>query len=242
MSRHRKTHLQTGEMAEQYGKPQHVLLCGIEPSFLNTTTQDPARVTCPDCSRALAAKALAERGADAPALALVKWDGKSYYSRFTYAIMYGGEHVGWIGLEGAYGKAKWLITIITTENEDDDKIKMGYQLEEERGNPGHTYSVKLTYASKEAALADVPRLIEAGRLKSAATTIREAKEWREELARRRARNAEQDAEEAQVKADTLAGLQEIAALAEAGSIVLSNFQREGLSNAILRYRGKRKEE
>jgi Arc/MetJ-type ribon-helix-helix transcriptional regulator len=241
MSRHRKTHMQTGEMAEQYGKPQHVLLCGIEHSFLNTTTNDPARVTCPDCSRALAAKALAERGADAPSLALVKWEGKTYYGRFTYAIMYDGEHFGFVGLEGAYGKAKWLISVITTENEDDEKTKMGFQIEEERGNPGHTYSVKLTYASKEAALADVPRLVEAGRLKSAATTVREAKEWREELARRRARIAAEDAEEAQLKADTLVGLQEIAALAEAGKIELSNFQREALANAVLRYRGKRKD-
>jgi hypothetical protein len=133
MSRHRKTHMQTGEMAEQYGKPQHVLLCGIEHSFMNTTTNDPARVTCPDCSRALAAKALAERGDDAPSLSLVKWEGQTYYGRFTYAIMYDGEHYGFVGMEGAYGKAKWLISVLTTEDKDDDKIKMGYQIEEERG-------------------------------------------------------------------------------------------------------------
>lgn len=237
MARHRKTHMQTGETVEAYGRPEKVLLCGISPSFLNATTANPQHVKCPDCSRALADKAMAARGADAPTLALRKLpEGQYTHYRYSYEAVLGGEVVGYIGLEGAYKHQAWRIAMITTDKDDDTKVKMGFQIEEPV--EGKDYTRDLSYASKESALADIPRLVEKKLLMSVAATVADAQAWRARCADNERRNAEADAYEAQVKADTLKGLQEIAERVEAGEITLSNFQREALQNAVLRYRGK----
>lgn len=238
MSRHRQTHYWTGEMAvsrlSHNDQPEKVVLCGEEPWRMNTTTQEAAAVSCPDCSKKLALKLIAERPAGAPKLELVKLeDGVYSYYRFTYKIMVDGQHFGYVGLEGAYRKQSWRISRITTEDADDAEIKLGTQVEERRTHPsGRDYDYELHYRSKEMALADVPRLIELGLLKSAAQTVQDAKDWRVERARREAAYAVREATDKQERADSIAGLLEIKAASETGGLVLTNFQADAVVNAI----------
>lgn len=215
-------------------KEDKVLLCG-EDAFMAYTATEAKNVSCPDCSKKLALKQIAERPAEAPALELVKLEDTAYTRyRYTYRIMFGGEHFGYVGLDGAYGKARWHIAQITTQDADDEVTMLGNEVERKRVNSlnQREYTDKVVYFSKEAALADVPNLIQEGVLKSAAQTIKDAKEWRVEKAKRRAAWDKREAEDKQERADTIAGLKEMKAAAEAGQLALTNFQADALVNAI----------
>lgn len=221
MTRH--IHMMTAETVMEHGKEQRRRLCGVEPAWLNTGSDDAARVDCPKCAKMMGEAALATRAADAPKLEMIK-DEATYY-RFGYRALVGGEHVAWIGYEGAYKSGRWYVSVISID--DADAMVIGHQLDID---PDRRYPVKMAFAAKELALAAVPGLLEARRIWSEATIRTQRAGALERYNARREQERREDAEEADALALTIAGLEEI----RAADLGLSNLQVAALEDAILR--------
>lgn len=195
------------------------------------------RVSCPICNQKLARERLKARPADAPTLELVQdKEAKGLFRhQGGWQVWVGGEHVGWTGYEDHY----WRIYMIGNGREREVVTwgvgpllgPAGY------GKRAHYSGVcdAFGFACKELALLKAEELRAEGRLKTrpeieAAEAAAEVRYRAREDRFRRERDAKH-----QRKSDILEGLIEIAAKAEAGDIVLSNFQREALAGAIVDY-------
>jgi hypothetical protein len=230
MGRRRHVHLETAEKVLSHGTERAALLCGLAPSSWIGSTAEVKDVSCPTCSKLHALQGIAARAPDAPALALENYEAQTWY-RFCYRALLGGEHVAFVGYEGAFG-GDWHISIISVKEDEDFKIIVGDQLQEtiQYTSSNRTYEKKLKYASKEAALLDVARLVEAGELKSAGATVAAAKNWKT-VREQRTRSWEQEqAALEQMRQDDLAGLKEIQARDD---LPLTNFQRSALARTII---------
>lgn len=230
--RHRR-HLSVGPAPGQEpdaeGKFRYYQTACGEQAYRGITpfTEAEEHVTCPECLKVITKRLLAERdAAGLPKLELRKFEHGRY--RYTYEAWLGGEHVGYIGMEGAYGKTAWVICRISAKQDNRDAIELGYELDD--GHERYTHALK--WASKEKALLAIPELLEAGKLRSAAAAVAEAKEWDRRMAAGAIRRAKEEAEAKQARAELLEGLDSIRTRAEAGEIGLTNFEIAGLTAAI----------
>jgi hypothetical protein len=217
-----------------------IALCG-DDYFMATYVTEEGRVTCPKCSAILSQRKLDAWNAD-PAnkkLAIERViDPKAYTKgsfgghRYAYKALYGGEHVGYIVMDGGYANTHWLLRIIGLEEKTDTE-KLGHgisdgDLKELDGEKvGRFDHDPYEFNCKERALLRVPGLFEKKKLRTTAQTIKDRTEWRARLARR---EAEQEAAEnaaAAERTEALAGLREIR-----GINSLSDQARAGLEYAI----------
>jgi hypothetical protein len=209
--------------------PLRKFLCGHESKYTWVySTEEPERVSCLDCARALAAKAMAARPAGAPVLRLGKvgYDQRAY--RYAYEAFVGEDHVGYVVFEGAYGSARWMVCSIGRGREDSnlDQPIIGYSL------TGGRRDDPLAWPTKEQALVAVEGFAAEGRLKTVEAIRKEAAE---RLKRQKAYAAQLQADEAferQRLDGAKEGLEQIITQAEAGELTLTNFQREALSTAL----------
>lgn len=196
------------------------------------TTADEALVTCPTCLGIIHRRQLAQRPADAVAVALEKYDGMSPY-RFTYKAIVGGQHVGFVAYDGAYRRGKWWLCAIHLP-EPGDRREVNYQLADD---PEARYPVTLSFPTKEAALMAAPALVEAKRLPTVeelAEQRREAKAW---LAKREAQIAAHDQEAKERNTMIREGLQSLSERDD-----LSNLERSAVVAALASYTPVNKEE
>lgn len=202
------------------GKPMHA--CNGDHWYAETT-DDEARVTCPGCLAILHRRALAARPADAPVLALEKFDGQSGY-RFTYRATMNGEHLGFIVYDGAYGRASWKVCVINLPDEK-DKRAVGFELD---ADPEAKYPRTLNFKTKEAALMAIPGLRDAKRLRTLPELEAHREDWNRRMAAgeaRRKREDEAEAADRQLARDAVASM-----LARSD---LSNLERSGLESALI---------
>lgn len=235
MGRRHHFHLNIGNSTGQ--EKRFDSLCGeiaLYVGIARSTTAEDA-VTCPDCLAKITKRLLGERdAAGLPKLELRKAPPSRSY-RYCYEAWQGGEHVGYIGLKGAYKSAAWVICLIKL---DDDLVTYtdGFELDDDPTGE-RRYSRSLEFPSKERALLAIPDLVADGRLKSVPVLKAEAIAREERAVAYRIKRAQEDAEAAQLKRDTYEGLVSIRQKAEVGDdrINLSNFEIAALDNAILRY-------
>lgn len=223
MRRKHYTHFAHPTQRRSWGdEPRPALpLCGNDKYGFATVSEDREKTTCPACLAIFHRQELAARSAELTPLALEKFDGRSPY-RFTYKAMVGGEHVGWVAYDGAYGGGTWRVCVVNTPEPGDNRV-VGYQL---AVDPEAEYPKEFAFPTKEAALMKCEELRAQGRLR---TPAEEAKR----VAANRARMAtidqqiEREAEEG--NADRTLALDAIAELLARDD--LSNSQRAGLEAA-----------
>lgn len=220
--RNRYTHHQIGVHPEgdfRAGKP--LARCGIETFWSERTTEVEAEVTCPACLKPIHQRQLAERSADAVPLALGKYEGRSPY-RFTYRAMVGGEAVGFICYDGAYGGGTWRVCG-TDLPEGRRGTEVGFQLSVD---PSADYPKEFSFPTKEAALMACEGLRAAGRLRTLAEETKRIADFKKRSARI---DREMAQETEQGNEDRALALDAIAELLTRDD--LSNSQRAGLEAA-----------
>lgn len=200
---------------------------------------DLVKITCRECSAKRAKQILDDMGAHG--LTLHKFVNPGRYRdayRHTSEIRKHGELIGYVGIEGGFTRQNWVVTTLTARDKDPETVEMAYEME--RRIPlaiprdGETYrESKPKIASKEAALVFVVELLAEGRLKTEAQIIQVHKDWRASAARREVEIAAEDAEETRINEETIAGLREIIAAANVGTLGLTNFQKSAVENALL---------
>ena len=204
-------------------------------------TDDVTKITCPKCSKIMAERGLAALGDHG--LTLEKYaPGAGYRSgvyRSEYTVRRHGEMVGVVAYDGGWRGGNWVVCALTTRDKFPETVQMGYEVEARfprtptERDPSPYYTRKPTLASKEAALLWIAQLPEDQRLKTAAEIVAFHKDWERRRAEGAIRRAEAEAEEARVTAETIEGLREIIALAEGGQLLLTNFQKTAVENALL---------
>lgn len=239
--RSHNTHWDSGKRGEANSLgARKIALCG-EDYFMATYATEEGRVTCPKCSAILAQRQIDAWNAD-PAnkmLAIERViDPKAYTKgsfgghRYAYKALYGGEHVGYIVMDGGYANTHWLLRIIGLEEKsNEEKLGTGISnadLKELAGEKVGSYDYDPhEFNCKERALLRVPALFEKKKLRTTAQTLKDRDDWRTRVARR---EAEQEAAEnaaAAERTEALAGLREIR-----GINSLSDQARAGLEYAI----------
>jgi len=223
-------HFDSGRTQTAPHREQKIGFCG-DDSFLIDISSDTKRVTCPKCSALLAKLDLKTyHDAGNPALDLVACpSSENRRYRFAYQALLGGEHVGYVVYDGAYGNGAWYIARIRVG--DDDKIDTGELTLKSTGSASR-YDRPQPYMAKEQALLAVPHL----HLESIAQIKAKREEWARRSERNRALHEAEEAEAEKNRSEALAALIEIR-----NTSGLSNFQRNGIEFAIKRLAAKEAE-
>lgn len=202
-----------------------------------TFATEKKHVTCPKCRTKLAKEALKARSADAPKLAVERDPdarGGFRYKQGWRAVV-DGEAVAILGFE----EHAWHIYPFVARRPDDEhpevRVVNTHGVLTESGTTAsrglsRLPSSALSFKTKEDALLAAGDLRAAGKLKTAPELLVEYHANQVEWARLNAERKQKDAERGEKNRDTLEALREILA-----KETLSNFQREGLMNAIAVY-------
>jgi hypothetical protein len=221
-----------------------VALCGEEHRVgawnNDRFLEDEKHVTCPQCRAKIARAKLKARPADAPKLTLVRDPdarGGFRYKQGWRAVV-DGEAVAILGFE----EHAWHIYPYVARRPDDEhpevRVVNSHGVLTDTGTTANRGMYRLpnsalSFKTKEDALLASGELRAAGKLKTVPELLAEYHANQVEWARLNAERKRKDAERGQKNTDTLEALREILA-----HDTLSNFQREGLMNAIAIYEAK----
>ena len=219
-----------------------IALCGEvmdRGTHYAATETDLTKVSCRVCSAKRATQMLDALGDHG--LSLHPFTNPGGYRdvyRHTSEIRLHGELVGFVGIEGGFTRQNWVVTTLRVRERDRETVEMGFEMEQRiplaMPRNGETYrESKPRLYSKEAALVFANELLKEGRLKTEGRIVSDHKAWAARSDTIRAEMLAEEAEAARVKDETIAGLREIVAGADAGTIPLTNFQRAALENALL---------
>lgn len=197
-------------------------------------------ITCPKCSAARALQILAQtpdHGLTTAKFVAGGEAGSRQPYRSAYELRRNGDLIALIVYDGGWRGGSWKVTTLTVR--EPGRVEMGFEMErrvprtptERNPDPYTTQMPRL--ASKEAAMVFALELLGEKRLLTAAQTIAEEQAFRQRMAEGAARRAAEEAEEERVRAETVEGLREIIAAAEAGALPLTNFQKSAVENALL---------
>jgi hypothetical protein len=197
-------------------------------------TEEENYVSCPKCRTKLAKAALKARPADAPKLTLARDPearGGFRYKQGWRALV-DGETVAILGFE----EHSWHIYPLVVRRPDDEhpdlRVINSHGVLTESGTTAsrgmfRLPNTALCYKTKEDALLAAGDLRVSGKLKTAPELLTQYHADQEEWARQSAERKRKDGERDQTNRETLDALREILA-----KETLSNFQRQGLVNAI----------
>lgn len=230
-----------------WGEAEFIIaLCGEEHRVGSWKSdrflEDEKHVTCPQCRAKIARAKLKARPADAPKLTLERDPDACGGFRFKqgWRAVVDGEAVAILGFE----EHAWHIYPFVARGPDDENPQV--RVTNTRGvltESGTTASrglfrlpsAALSFKTKEDALIAAGDLRADGKLKTAPELLVEYHANQVEWARLNAKRKQKDAERDQKNRDTLEALREVLA-----KETLSNFQREGLMNAIAVYESRTK--
>lgn len=231
------------------GVPHVVALCGeakakergFHRDYFQPLESTPLEsISCPKCSAARALQILAETPDHG--LSISKYEPQRGYRqpyRSAYELRRNADLIGFVVYDGGWRGGSWKVTCLNTREADRDTVEMGFEMdrrvprEPTPRNPDTYTSVKPRLASKEAAMVFALELAGEGRMKTAAENVQWYRDYQKRLADGAARRAAEEAEEARVTAETIEGLREIVVLAEGGQLLLTNFQKTAVENALL---------
>ena len=244
----RKTHLiVTVEDRIVHGRTESVKIaaCGETTERWTGDHYAPAgtpleSINCPKCSAAYAKTLLAAhpRGVGLRTEPFPKTDGGRQPYRSAYRLFKDAKHIGYIVYDGGWRGGSWKVCNLSVRN-DDISIEMGPELgrrtpkKPTERNPLDFYESTPVLSSKEAAMVFAMELIGEDRLPDADAMIQRRKDHRAWEARYAAERAAEDAEQARLTAETIEGLREMIVLSEQGLLLLTNFQKTALENALL---------
>ena len=238
------THWWSGKRVEEtvsHREPARIAECG-DDYFMAIYATEEDKVTCPKCAAILAQRKIDKWNSDPAnkslAIERVIDPKATYYKgsyggyRYAYKALLGGDHVGFIVMEGGYSSTHWkLLTIGLKEESDDEKTGSAisdadvYELDGKKVGK-YDYNAH-EFNCKERALLRVPALAERKKLRTKTQTIEDRAKMRERVAKR---EAEIEAENAAAEAKRLAALNGLIEIRGINS--LSDEARAGLEYAI----------
>jgi len=243
--RSRNTHFDSGKRVENRGfgtpgKDDRIALCG-EDYFMANYSPNFHQVNCGKCASILTQRWIDAWNANPENKKLElervvdpKAHSKGSYAgyRYAYKALYGGEHVGYVVMDGGYGSTHWLLRAIgLTEETDAEKpgsMISNADIKKLAGQKPSSYEYNAhEFDCKERALLRVPELVKVKTLRTHAQTIQDRDEMHERYDRRQAEQAAEDAAEEAERLAALEGLKEIR-----GVNSLSDEARSGLEYAI----------
>lgn len=200
-------------------------LCGEQSCLHNRFTTDEHKVNCPKCSAKLGTQRLkefAEKGISITLEKLAEKDRPQKFSsmRGVYAVTYQGDPIGWIVNDHGWGKGWDLYNLrnVSTDARRDN-----------------TYSA-LGRFSKEHLAAEIPALIESGKLPTKQTVDQENADRKAQLDRYHANVARREEEQRQERADrarrTGEATEAIESVLARFAGQLSNTETHGLQEAL----------
>jgi hypothetical protein len=222
--RERKVHLASGQFSAEttWGRSRPIPVCGDDKFDYPESTEDEDKVTCGACRSGIFKRRLAERPADAVSLELGKFEGMSPY-RFTYKALVGGEHVGFVVYDGAYGAGAWHVCSINVPDAK-DRREVSFKM---AADPKADHPRDASFRTKEEALIACEEMRAQGRLRTFAEEDKRMTEWRAELARRSTAYEARKVREAEDR-----DLAELAITEVLATLNLTNTQHAGLEAAL----------